>query len=114
MTIAPRLHRIAIGLTFVTALAFALLAGLHGARPITPPALQTVLAFDPGALCGDGVLQSHCPACALSVVAVLPEQPQLLVRPASRSETLVRLHTNLGQVAPQHRPHQPRAPPILL
>lgn len=114
MLFGRRLHRFAAGLTVVTALAFAVLVGLHGARPVTPPGLQAVLAFDPGALCGEGGLQSRCPACTLGVAALLPDPPQPPLRPAARAETVPCLRTETPVFVTGHRPHWARAPPILL
>lgn len=111
-------------ITLVAALAFAVLSGLHGARPVglapTPDpntALFAELGFSANDICGSGGSgsgsDSRCPNCVISTSALVP-YTQGLCPPSRSPHRSPRIFAQDALAIPQLlRVKTARAPPVL-
>ncbi|WP_339691273.1 hypothetical protein [Celeribacter baekdonensis] len=111
-------------ITMIAALAFAVLSGLHGARPVSlapapaaDAALFAELGFSASDICGYGGTgsgsESRCPNCVISTAAVVP-YAQGLFAPSRSNHTSPRVFAQKACAIPQLiRVKTARAPPVL-
>ncbi|WP_417268131.1 hypothetical protein [Celeribacter baekdonensis] len=111
-------------ITMIAALAFAVLSGLHGARPVSlapapaaDAALFAELGFSASDICGYGGTgsgsESRCPNCVISTAAVVP-YAQGLCAPSRSNHTSPRVFAQDARAIPQLiRVKTARAPPVL-
>ncbi|WP_157789803.1 hypothetical protein [Celeribacter baekdonensis] len=111
-------------ITLIAALAFAVLSGLHGARPVglapapaTNAAQFAELGFSASDICGYGGSgsgsDSRCPNCVISTSAVVPDT-QGLCAPSGSPHRSPRIFAQDALAIPQLlRVKTARAPPVL-
>lgn len=101
------------GLALVAALCFAVLSGLHAARPILPTSDLAVLGFSSEDICGYGAdgESRDCPNCALVDGVCQSKAVALLLHGPHFAPFTVRAHEivqGTGQTTPSY---YARAPP---
>lgn len=107
-------HRYRTGLALAAALCFALLAGLHAARPVAADPGFAVFGFDASDICGigGGENSQSCPNCTLAAGAVLP-QAKAPGRPCVFRRTEAAAHGGWTAAAASVAAYQARAPPAI-
>jgi hypothetical protein len=105
-------HRFRTGLALAAALCFALLAGVHAARPVAADPGFAAFGFAASDICGfgDSEQSRSCPNCTLAGGIVLP-QAKIPERPCLFRRTATTGHSGWTAVPGAVPTYQARAPP---
>lgn len=100
-------------LALIAALCFAVLAGLHAARPLQDSPDPALLGFAYGDICGAGTEASpECPSCVLADSAPVLQDNSTGIRAASWCAAGYTLPDTVLPRRPPHRGYLARGPPL--
>ncbi|WIY26384.1 hypothetical protein [Parasedimentitalea psychrophila] len=102
------------GLALIAALCFAVLSGLHAARPVSAEVVFSAYGYAAGDICGFGqeAGQPDCPNCTLATGLVVLGHVDFLVWQAVSTGRLLLLRSDIANCGGAIDPHQARGPPL--
>mgnify|MGYP000243962020 FL=1 len=107
-------NRYKTGLALIAALCFAVLAGLHAARPVSNDVALSVYGYAAGDICGFGeeANQPDCPNCTLATGLVVLGHVEFPVWQTAPVGRLLPINTDIAVCGGAIDPYQARAPPL--
>jgi len=107
-------NRYYTGLALIAALCFAVLSGLHAARPISDNVALSEYGYAADDICGFGedVEQRDCPNCTLATGVVASGGVELLAWQAASFERVLPIRAKASIFRGIIDPYQARGPPL--
>lgn len=107
-------NRYYTGMALIAALCFAVLSGLHAARPVTDNVALSVYGYAAGDICGFGedAEQRDCPNCTLAAGVVVSGGVDLLAWQAVQFERVLPIRAKASISGGTIDPYQARGPPL--
>ncbi len=102
------------GLALIAALCFAVLSGLHAARPVSAEVVFSVYGYAAGDICGLGeeAASGDCPNCTLSAGAVALASVELQHWQVVATELVLPFWGDVQNCGRAIDPYQARGPPL--